>query len=137
MPITNRIHCRNVKGDIFGGLTVAVITLPMALSFGVTSDRGAAGGLWGASKVMAQRQNILDNDKTLVIDLTNLLLLGVSATAALEKTIDDAYAEGLEVFIIGGEGRVLISLKIIPNPVMALLTAIAFLNQENRGNEET
>jgi SulP family sulfate permease len=48
MAITNRIHFRNVKGDIFGGLTAAIIALPMALTFGVASGAGASAGLWGA-----------------------------------------------------------------------------------------
>ena len=48
MSITNRIHFRNVKGDLFGGITAAVIALPMALTFGVASGAGASAGLWGA-----------------------------------------------------------------------------------------
>ena len=48
MKITNKIHFRNVKGDIFGGITAAVIALPMALTFGVASGAGASAGLWGA-----------------------------------------------------------------------------------------
>ena len=48
MAITNKIHFRNVKGDIFGGITAAVIALPMALTFGVASGAGASAGLWGA-----------------------------------------------------------------------------------------
>ena len=48
MAVTNKIHFRNVKGDIFGGITAAVIALPMALTFGVASGAGASAGLWGA-----------------------------------------------------------------------------------------
>ena len=52
MAITNKIHFRNVKGDIFGGLTAAVIALPMALTFGITAfgdiPGGASAGLWSA-----------------------------------------------------------------------------------------
>ncbi|MEL6554929.1 MAG: SulP family inorganic anion transporter [Cyanobacteria bacterium J06621_11] len=54
MGITNRINFRNVKGDIFGGVTAAVIALPMALAFGVAAfgpidpSIGPAAGLWGA-----------------------------------------------------------------------------------------
>ena len=48
MTVTNKIHFRNVKGDIFGGITAAVIALPMALTFGVASGAGASAGLWGA-----------------------------------------------------------------------------------------
>ena len=61
---------------------------------------------FGAAKAITQRQAILDNYKILVIDLTDVPLLGVTATLALEKTIDDAYAKHLEVFIVGGEGKV-------------------------------
>lgn len=48
MGITNRINFRNTRGDIFGGVTAAVIALPMALAFGVASGAGAASGLYGA-----------------------------------------------------------------------------------------
>jgi len=48
MQLTNRIHFRNLRGDIFGGITAAIIALPMALAFGVASGAGAAAGLWGA-----------------------------------------------------------------------------------------
>lgn len=48
MQITNRIHFRDVRGDVFGGITATVIALPMALAFGVASGAGPAAGLWGA-----------------------------------------------------------------------------------------
>lgn len=48
MQITNRIHFRNLKGDLLGGLTAAVVALPMALAFGIASGAGASAGLWGA-----------------------------------------------------------------------------------------
>lgn len=48
MQLTNRIHFRNLRGDFFGGVTAAIIALPMALAFGVASGAGAAAGLWGA-----------------------------------------------------------------------------------------
>lgn len=36
------------RGDFFGGVTAAVIALPLALAFGVASGAGALAGLWGA-----------------------------------------------------------------------------------------
>ncbi|NEQ45179.1 MAG: SulP family inorganic anion transporter [Leptolyngbya sp. SIOISBB] len=48
MALTNRINFRNARGDIFGGVTAAVIALPMALAFGVASGAGPAAGLYGA-----------------------------------------------------------------------------------------
>lgn len=44
----NVINTRNLRGDLFGGLTATVIALPMALAFGVASGAGAPAGLWGA-----------------------------------------------------------------------------------------
>ena len=48
MKITNHIHFNNIRGDVFGGITAAVIALPMALAFGVASGAGPSAGLWGA-----------------------------------------------------------------------------------------
>ncbi|KAI9134415.1 SulP family inorganic anion transporter [Acaryochloris sp. CCMEE 5410] len=48
MQITNRINFDHLRGDLLGGVTTAVVSLPMALTFGVASGAGAAAGLWGA-----------------------------------------------------------------------------------------
>ncbi|XQQ05353.1 MAG: SulP family inorganic anion transporter [Leptolyngbya sp. IPPAS B-1204] len=48
MAITNRIHFRNLRGDIFGGVTAAIVSLPLALAFGVASGAGPVAGLYGA-----------------------------------------------------------------------------------------
>ncbi|CCQ12122.1 Sulfate permease [Pseudoalteromonas luteoviolacea B = ATCC 29581] len=37
-----------LKGDLFGGVTTAIISLPLALAFGVASGAGAEAGMWGA-----------------------------------------------------------------------------------------
>lgn len=48
MQVFNEISLRYKRGDIFGGVTAAVIALPMALAFGVASGAGAEAGLYGA-----------------------------------------------------------------------------------------
>ncbi|MGD8556633.1 MAG: SulP family inorganic anion transporter [Chromatiales bacterium] len=48
MPVFNEIRFDNLRGDLFGGVTAAVIALPMALAFGVASGAGPAAGLYGA-----------------------------------------------------------------------------------------
>ncbi|HIK54192.1 MAG TPA: SulP family inorganic anion transporter [Synechococcales cyanobacterium M55_K2018_004] len=48
MQLTNRIHFRNLRGDLFGGLTTAIVSLPLALAFGVASGAGPVAGLYGA-----------------------------------------------------------------------------------------
>jgi len=44
----NRLSGHNLKGDLFGGLTAAIVALPLALAFGVASGAGPMAGLWGA-----------------------------------------------------------------------------------------
>ena len=39
---------RAITGDIFGGLTAAIVALPLALAFGMQSGLGAIAGLYGA-----------------------------------------------------------------------------------------
>lgn len=48
MRILNEIRFDNLRGDLFGGVTAAIIALPMALAFGVASGAGPAAGLYGA-----------------------------------------------------------------------------------------
>lgn len=48
IKLVNSIHLRNLRGDVFGGLTAAIVALPLALAFGVSSGAGAIAGLYGA-----------------------------------------------------------------------------------------
>lgn len=48
MQVFNEIRFNNLRGDLFGGVTAAIIALPMALAFGVASGAGPAAGLYGA-----------------------------------------------------------------------------------------
>jgi sulfate permease, SulP family len=48
MAITNKIRFDNLRGDMFGGLTAAIVSLPLALAFGVASGAGPIAGLYGA-----------------------------------------------------------------------------------------
>jgi len=44
----NRLGTANLRGDVFGGVTAAIIALPLALAFGVASGMGPMAGLYGA-----------------------------------------------------------------------------------------
>ncbi len=50
MALINGFHLKNVRGDVLGGLTAAVVALPLALAFGEAAlgDGGAIYGLYGA-----------------------------------------------------------------------------------------
>jgi len=43
-----KLDLSNTRGDLFGGVTAAVVALPLALAFGVQSGLGAAAGIYGA-----------------------------------------------------------------------------------------
>jgi len=44
----NRLGTTRLRGDLFGGLTAAIVALPLALAFGVASGAGPMAGLYGA-----------------------------------------------------------------------------------------
>jgi len=52
LRVLNHISTTNIKGDLFGGVTAAIVALPLALAFGVAAfganPGGASAGLWGA-----------------------------------------------------------------------------------------
>jgi len=48
MQIVHGFHFNNIRGDIYGGLTTAVVALPLALAFGVSSGAGPIAGIYGA-----------------------------------------------------------------------------------------
>ena len=48
MQLVNGLHFKNVRGDLFGGITASVVALPLALAFGIASGAGAIAGLYGA-----------------------------------------------------------------------------------------
>lgn len=47
------INLTTLRGDVFGGITAAVVALPLSLAFGVASGLGAIAGLYGAIVVGA------------------------------------------------------------------------------------
>ena len=48
MKILHGFNIKNLRGDFFGGLTAAVVALPLSLAFGVASGLGPLPGLYGA-----------------------------------------------------------------------------------------
>ena len=50
MSLINGFHLRNIRGDVLGGITAAVVALPLALAFGnaALGPGGAIYGLYGA-----------------------------------------------------------------------------------------
>lgn len=46
-----KFDLKHLRGDVFGGVTAAVVALPLALAFGVQSGLGAAAGIYGAMAI--------------------------------------------------------------------------------------
>lgn len=44
MQLIHGLHFNNIRGDIYGGLTAAVVALPLALAFDVASGAGPIAG---------------------------------------------------------------------------------------------
>lgn len=94
MQITNRINFRNLQGDIFGGLTAAIIALPMALAFGVASGAGAAAGLWGAVLV-GFFAALFGGTPTLISEPTGPMTVVMTAVIAKLTVTADSPEQGL------------------------------------------
>ena len=45
MKFVHGLTFDNIQGDLFGGLTAAVVALPLAMAFGVASGAGPLAGL--------------------------------------------------------------------------------------------
>lgn len=112
MQITNTIHFRNVKGDVFGGLTAAVIALPMALAFGIASGAGASAGMWGAILV-GFFASLFGGTPSLISEPTGPMTVIITAVIAefLVKHPDNtekALAMAFTVVIIAGLVQILL-----------------------------
>ena len=92
---TNLINFKNVRGDLFGGLTAAVIALPMALAFGVASGAGPEAGLYGAI-IIGFFAALFGGTPTLISEPTGpmtVVITGVIAT--MVATFDGDRAQAL------------------------------------------
>ena len=107
--LLNRINATNLRGDVFGGLTAAVIALPMALAFGIAVGNasgvpgaGAAAGLWGAV-IIGLVASLFGGTPTLISEPTGPMtvvftsvVIGFSSSAeSPEKALAMAFGVGV------------------------------------------
>ena len=108
MYLFNEINLKNKRGDIFGGVTAAVIALPMALAFGVASGAGAEAGLYGAILV-GLFAALFGGSPTLISEPTGPMT--VVFTAVIAKLIASDPANGMAmaftVVILAGMFQIL------------------------------
>jgi len=103
MQLTNKVHFRNLRGDIFGGVTAAIIALPMALAFGVASGAGAASGLWGAVLV-GFFASLFGGTPTLISEPTGPMTVVMTAVIAnlTASNPDNGMAMAFTVVMLAG-----------------------------------
>ena len=103
LPIFNTIGLKNIKGDAFGGITAAVIALPMALAFGVASGAGPEAGLYGAV-LIGLFASLFGATPTLISEPTGpMTVVFTSVIASLLATNpDDGLAMAFTVVMLAG-----------------------------------
>lgn len=112
-----------LKGDIIGGISVAFVALPLALSFGVLSGAGAAAGVYGAicTGILA---SIFGGTKAQISGPTGAMTV-VLVSMANKYGLDGLVAS----MILAGIFEILMGLlklgkyiRLIPKPVMVGFT---------------
>ncbi len=109
MQLINRIHFRNIKGDVFGGVTAAIIALPMALAFGVASGAGPTAGLWGAVLV-GFFAALFGGTPTLISEPTGPMTVVMTAIIAnlTASNPENGMAMAFTVVMLGGIFQILL-----------------------------
>lgn len=105
----HRFDSMTIKGDIFGGVTTAIISLPLALAFGVASGAGAEAGLWGAILV-GFFAAVFGGSNTLISEPTGPMTVIMTAviTSMMADYPENGLAMGFTVVIMAGAFQILI-----------------------------
>ena len=120
----------HLKGDFLGGLTGAIISLPMGLAFGIQSGLGAQAGLYTAI-ILAFFAALVGGTKTLLSDPTGpmTILATLVVAGALAHTGGDMEAALviiISTFVLTGVFQIIFGLvgvsklvKFMPYPVIS------------------
>lgn len=105
----DRFNDINLKGDLFGGVTTAIISLPLALAFGVASGAGAEAGLWGAILV-GFFAALFGGSSTLISEPTGPMTVIMTAvlTSMVAKYPESGLAISFTIVMMAGAFQVLI-----------------------------
>lgn len=109
MQIVNHIHCNNLRGDIFGGVTAAIVSLPLALAFGVASGVGPEAGLYGAVLV-GLFAAIFGGTPTLISEPTGPMTVVMTAvlTTMVAQNPENGISMAFTVVMIAGVFQMLL-----------------------------
>ncbi len=118
-----------LSGDIFGGITAAVVALPLALAFGVQSGMGAIAGLYGAI-ALGIFAALLGGTKTQISGPTGPMTVVATTVIAAQiahfGSLEQAMGPIIVTFVLAGLFQVLMGIgkigqyiKYMPYPVIS------------------
>lgn len=109
MLFGERFKTIDIKGDLFGGVTTAIISLPLALAFGVASGAGAEAGLWGAIMV-GLFAALFGGSSTLISEPTGPMTVIMTAvlTSMMAKYPETGMAMTFTVVMMAGAFQILL-----------------------------
>lgn len=107
----NEINFSNLRGDLFGGVTAAIVSLPLALAFGVASGAGAEAGLYGAI-LIGLFAAIFGGTPTLISEPTGPMTVVMAAvlTTMMANNPENGLAMAFTVVMIAGAFQILLGL---------------------------
>ena len=95
---------QTLRGDLFGGITAAVVGLPVALAFGVASGLGALAGIYGAIAV-GFFATVFGGTRSQISGPTGPMAV---AMAVIVTTHADTLAEAFTIVIMAGLIQILL-----------------------------
>ncbi|MFZ4442615.1 MAG: SulP family inorganic anion transporter [Planktothrix agardhii] len=103
MQVLNQINFNNLRGDLFGGMTAAIVSLPLALAFGVASGVGPIAGLYGAVCI-GLFAALFGGTPTLISEPTGPMTVVMTTIVAsfMAKDPDNGLAMAFTVVMIAG-----------------------------------
>ena len=107
----NEINLSNVRGDVFGGVTAAIVSLPLALAFGVASGAGPEAGLYGAI-LIGLFAALFGGTPTLISEPTGPMTVVMAAviTTMIATEPEQGLAMAFTVVMIAGVFQIILGL---------------------------
>lgn len=103
-----QIDFKTIRGDILGGITAAVVAVPIGMAFGIASGMGILAGLYGAV-ALCLVGSIFGGTKTQISGPTAPMT--VAMTVVIATYADGSIAQALVIVVFAGVIQVLLGLS--------------------------
>ena len=107
LPFLGEYSLNTLRGDILGGLTATVISMPIAVAFGVASGLGAIAGLYGAIAV-GFFAAVFGGTNTQISKPTAPMTV---AMAVIVTTYADTFGQAFAIVVIAGIFQILLGIS--------------------------